>query len=209
MIEQILRYVAGSEVSSDAIAALLGAVVGSIIGGLFAISGTLGAQYFQYWLRRKGKVRCFVLSLRTSYPEPNFVNFSFPLHFHNHKEVAVSISDLVLTIWHEGKCLVRTPVADRVSGEVITYLDLPPRETARRWAEIQFPLHEDTVNRIRSADKRMFRVSWTYTTGSRETITIPTNVRFKWYEDLWYRITSPFRSSCDDHNPYEPFKRLE
>jgi hypothetical protein len=199
------------KLSPDAFAAIIGGFVGGIVGGMLSVIAAFSAQYLQHRLRRTGKVRCAVRSLYTGYPEPFVVACSFPLVFRNEKEVDIAIDELDLTIWHKGECLVKTPVLEEGTGQIIAYLDLPARRMIHKSVTMSFLLPADKVERIKDTDNRMFKLSWTYTTGRRVTRVLTTDMRGRWYAKwhrrLWYRVTEPFRRPCEKHNPEEPFKR--
>jgi hypothetical protein len=197
--------------SSDALAAILGGFVGGIVGGMLSVIAAFGAQYLQHRLRRTGKVRCAVRSLFVGNPEPMVLSFAFPLVFRNEKEVDIAIDELTLTVWDKGKCLVKTPVFEAGTGQIIAYLDLPARKMVHKSVEMSFPLPADKVQRIRGSRNRICKLSWTYTSGRRVTRLLTTDMRGRWYAKwhrrLWYWATEPFRRPCEKHNPEEPVWR--
>jgi hypothetical protein len=198
--------------SSDAVAAILGGFVGGIVGGMLSVIAAFGAQYLQHRLRRTGKVRCAVRSIITGNPEPMVVSFAFPLVFRNEKEVDIAIDELDLTVWHKGECLLKTPVFEEGTGQIIAYLDLPARRMVHKSVAMSFPLPADKVERIKDSDNRLLKLSWTYTTGRRVTRLLTTDIQgrshMKLRRRLWYRVTEPFRRPCEKHNPEEPVKRI-
>jgi hypothetical protein len=199
------------KLSPDAFAAILGGFVGGIVGGMLSVIAAFGAQYLQHRLRRTGKVRCAVHSLMVGNPDPTVVSFAFPLVFRNEKEVDIAIDELVLTVWHKGRCLVKTPVFEKGTEQLIAYLDLPARRMVHKSVEMSFVLPADKVERIKDIDNRLCKLSWTYTTGRRVTRVLTTDMRGRWYAKwhrrLWHWVAEPFRRPCEKHNPEEPVKR--
>jgi hypothetical protein len=199
------------KLSSDALAAILGGFVGGIVGGMLSVIAAFGAQYLQHRLRRTGKVRCAVHSIHVGNPEPMVSSFAFPLVFRNEKEVDIAIDELNLTVWDKGKCLVKTPVFEEDTGQIIAYLELPARKMVHKSVAMRFVLPGDMAKRIRDSRGRICKLSWTYTSGRRVTRLLTTDMRgrwhAKWYRRLWHWTTEPFRRPCEKHNPEEPIKR--
>jgi hypothetical protein len=135
--------------SSDALAAILGGLVGGIVGGMLSVIAAFGAQYLQHRLRRTGKVRCAVRSFYIGNPAPMVLAFAFPLVFRNEKVVDIAIDELTFTVWHEGKCLVKTPVFEEGTGQIIAYLDRGGTDKVYFDKGLdKFRLHSGCENRI-------------------------------------------------------------
>lgn len=161
--------------------ALLGAIVGGTIGIVAAVVGQAAYQVF----RRYGKVRCFVPHARreppyTSPRQPmNYaITFAFPLWFFNEKEVAIGITELLLTFHKGGQQLVLEYIKEKGSEEPIRTLDLPPRQWVYKDIEFECGIAVASLDPPpRDGAPETFeemRLTWTYPSGKQETRMIPT-----------------------------------
>lgn len=160
---------------------LLGAIIGGTIGIVAAVVGQVANQAF----RRYGKVRCFVPYARREPPylSPNnptnhVVKIAFPLRFFNEKEVAIGITELILTFHKGGEQLTGVYITEEGSGEPMRTLDLPPRQWVHKEIECECGIAQDTLEPPRQDTPETLeemRLTWTYPTGKTETRMIPTH----------------------------------
>src|SRR5215217_28851 len=92
-MEQTVQEVAGTGLSSDTIATLLGVA----IGGFFAIGAAFAGQVAAYMLRRRGKVLCFVPPWTERRMRGNTVRYDLTLEFYNDRDVSIGITDIIFT----------------------------------------------------------------------------------------------------------------
>ncbi len=159
---------------------LLGAIIGGTIGIVAAVIGQVANQIF----RRYGKVRCFVPYSRReppyvspSQPMNYAIKFAFPLWFFNEKEVAIGITELIMSFHKGGEQLVLEYIKEKESREPIRALDLPPRQWVYKEIEFECGIAVATLDPQREGAPEtleQMRLSWTYPTGKTETREIPT-----------------------------------
>ena len=82
-------------------------------------------------------------------PRTDGASVRLPLGFRNEKEVDIAIDELTFTVWHEGKCLVKIPVFEEGTGQIIAYLDRGGTDKVYFDKGLdKFRLHSGCENRI-------------------------------------------------------------
>lgn len=159
---------------------LLGAIIGGTIGIVAAVVGQVANQL----LRRYGKVRCFVPDamrvppyISPNNPTNHVIKIAFSLRFFNEKEVAIGITDLMLTLHKGGEQLALAYIEEKDSEAPIRTLDLPPRQWVHKEIEFETGIAYETLEPPREGAPKTFeemRLTWTYPTGKTETQVVPT-----------------------------------
>jgi hypothetical protein len=89
MVEDVRRVSAQSGLTSDALAA----VYGGIVGGTLGITGALLATFVQRWLQRRGKIRGVIISHGSGGSGTTTTRFNAEVAFYNDEELRIGIRE--------------------------------------------------------------------------------------------------------------------
>ncbi len=150
------------ELSSEALAAVYGGVVGGVLG----ITGALMGAVVQNRLKRVGKVRGQIVSMGSGgSPNSDEVTLHAEVWFYNEEEVSIGIRDIIVRYYRRGEAVGALPLRYEGETETIRSLDLPPRKWVRLKVE-QAVAGEQGRDMQRSEELEIY---WVYASGKVET----------------------------------------